>query len=440
MSSNITTTSASSSTTSAKAFKVSALVTAICWGMVVLEGYDLISFGSVLPVLTGDTASGFTAQNAGYVGSAVFVGSTIGALSSGWLSDRYGRRPVAIGALVLFSIFTFMCGFAVGPWSLGILRLLAGIGIGAVVPAASALTLEYAVPELRTIFYTVMLSGVPFGGILAAVSGMTIIPAHGWRWVFFIALVPALIALPFLIKQLPESPSFLDNVGRHEEAAALRAKYDLPAPAPELVEDGGKADVAAEGIFGARYRVATILFGCASFFGLLTWFGLGTWLPGMMRKMGYDLGEALTFLLVLNIGAVIGSMFIAYATDRFGSKAIVVPTYIVLGLALFGLINKLPQLPLMALIVLAGIGGHGGQILINRFVSRAYLPRNRASGLGWSLGFGRTGTILGPIVIGYILAVGNPIWGFVFFGVSAIAAAILLALVPTTPAMEIEEL
>lgn len=438
-------------TSSTKAIQLSILVTGICWGMVVLEGYDLIAFGSVLPVLTADKASGFNSGNVGWVASAIFVGSTVGALASGYLADRYGRRPVAIGSLIIFSIFTMGCGLADGPLALGILRFLAGIGIGAVVPSASALTLEFAVPELRTVFYTVMLSGVPVGGILAAVSGLTVIPQHGWRWVFFIAIIPPLIALPFLFKQLPESPSFLDNIGRHEEAEAFRAKYDLPSSSPHVGPEhthhgaGRKAQAQAEaeavheGIFSPRYRLATWMFGLASFCGLLTWFGLGTWLPGIMRELGYDLAAALTFLLVLNIGAVIGSLFIAYATDRYGSKVIVVPTYLVLGIALLVLLIKMPQLPLMIFIVLAGIGGHGGQILVNRFVSRGYFPVNRARGLGWSLGFGRLGTVVGPIVIGYVVAGGRPEWGFIFFATAALLAALFLFLVPKTPAMEMEE-
>lgn len=420
-----------------KALRASFLVTAICWGMVVLEGYDLISFSSVLPVLTADKNSGFTDDNSGWVAAAVFIGSTFGALASGWLSDRYGRRPVAIGALVIFSIFTMAAGFTDGPWQLGIARFLAGLGIGAVVPAASALTLEFAVPEIRTLLYTLMLSGVPTGGVLAALAGINIMPDYGWRWVFFIGILPAIIALPFLIKQLPESPTFLESVGRHDEAQALRDRFGLEAPAQPVAQ----TEVADEetGIFAPSTRVATILFGCASFFGLLTWFGLGTWLPGMMRKMGYDLTSSLMFLLILNIGAIIGSLFIGYATDRFGSKKIVVPTYLMLGIALMLLINKWPQAPLMAFVVLAGIGGHGGQILINRYVSRAYTPRNRAKGLGWSLGFGRIGTIVGPIVIGYVIRGGHPTWGFIFFAIAAILASVFLFFVPRTPAMEVEE-
>lgn len=430
-------------TTNAAASRVSVLVTLICWGMVVLEGYDLISFGSVLPVLVNTPGSGFNPANAGLVGSMAFVGATIGALSSGWLSDRYGRRAIAIGCLGWFSVFTMLCGFADGPIWLGLLRLLAGIGIGGIVPATSALTLEYASTKHRTLSYTLMLSGVPVGGVLAALSGLAIIPTLGWRWVFFIAIIPALIVLPFIIAKLPESLTFLDHSGRTQRAAALRAKLGLLAPAavpvPTVADDAAAATPRGGGIFSRGYRPASIMFAVATFFGLLVWFGLGTWIPGIMRATGYDLGDSLMFLLVLNFGAIIGSIFIAVATDRFGSKRILVPTYIVMAIALVILTIKMPQPPLLLAMAIAGVGGHGGQILINRFVSRSYGARRRASALGWSLGAGRLGTIVGPIVVGYIVAGGNAILGFAFFAACAVAAAVLLAFIPATPAFKAEE-
>ncbi|CAM3798460.1 MFS transporter [Tsukamurella ocularis] len=418
------------------AARASLLVTIICWGMVVIEGYDLISFGSVLPVLLRDPGSGFTPQNAGLVGATAFIGATVGALSSGWLSDRIGRRPVAIGSLVWFSVFTFLCGFADGPATLGLLRLLAGIGIGAIVPSTSALTLEYAVPEHRTLSYTLMLSGVPIGGVLAAVSGMTVIPSLGWNWVFFVAVVPAVLILPIVLWKLPESITFLEHRGRLARADVLRERFGLPRPAsPPAADDGSPTP----GIFSTDYRRASALFAVASFFGLLTWFGLGTWIPGIMRHMGYDLGSALRFLLILNIGAIIGSIFIALATDRWGSKKVVVGTYLCLAVVLTVLLIKLPQPPLLVAMALAGVGGHGGQILINRYVGRSYPAATRARALGWSLGAGRIGTILGPIVIGLIVADGRASLGFLFFAGCAAAAAVTLLAVPRTPAASRDE-
>lgn len=436
---NLTSSSSRTTNPGEAARRLSVTVTLICWGMVTLEGYDLISFGGVLPVLIKTPGSGFTAANAGVVGAVTFAGATIGALSSGWLSDRFGRRPVSIACLLWFSVFTAFCGFADGPWWLGALRFLAGVGIGGIVPASSALTLEYAVSRHRTLFYALMLSGVPLGGVIAALSGLVIIPHFGWRWVFFIAIIPCILVLPFILRSLPESLVFLEQRGHTERAAAIRRRYGLDptaaADSAAAAEQPKGAPKTSEGIFSPRYRLASLLFAGATFFGLLTWFGLGTWLPGMMLQGGYDLSSSLVFLLVLNLGAIAGSVVMAMATDKYGSKKIVIGTYLVMAAALAVMLVRLPQGPLLVMIALAGMGGHGGQILINRFVARSYHATQRAKALGWSLGAGRMGTILGPVLVGFILTVGGGAFGgFLCFVISSLAAALLITLVPRTPA------
>ncbi|QXJ23434.1 MFS transporter [Actinomadura graeca] len=435
-------------------------VTLICWVMVVIEGYDLISFGTVVPVLL-DGGHGFTKGNIGWVAAAAFGGALVGALGSGWASDRYGRRPLAIASLTCFTLFTFLCGFATGPVSLGALRFLAGIGIGGIVPAASALTLEFAVPARRTLIYTIMLSGVPFGGVLAALVGIPVLEHLSWHWMFFVALGPGVALLPLVLAKLPESAEFLDAAGRHDEAERTRRRFRLPAPARPGAEDRPAAQdrhvhaedrpghaedrpghaedrsgVAGTGVFAPRYVTASIVFALATFCGLFTWFGLATWLPGIMRKSGYPLGSSLVFLLVLNLGAVIGSLFVASATDRWGNRGVAIATYLTMTAALMVMVVKLPQPPLLAAIAIAGVGGHGGQILINAYVSRSYPAHMRARALGWSLGAGRSGTIVGPVVIGWIVGGRDPLMGFPTFAAVALLAALLLAAVPRTPAFD----
>jgi MFS transporter, AAHS family, benzoate transport protein len=410
--------------------RTSIFITAICWLMVVIEGYDLIGFSTVVPVLLRDPSQGYTPGNIGWVASAVFTGALIGALSSGWLADRYGRRPVAVASLLVFTLFTVLCGFAAGPVSLAFLRLLAGIGIGAIVPAASALTMEYALPRHRTLAYTVMLSGVPLGGVIAALVALVVLPGPGWRWMFFLGVVLLVVVLPIVLRWLPESVTFLDAAGRTDEAAAVRRRLALASA--EQTDPQTSPEHA--GIFRPGYLGASILFAMATFCGLFAWFGLATWLPGIMRQSGYELGSSLLFLLVLNLGAVAGSLFIALATDRWGNRLVVVLTYIGMTAALILLSVRLPQPPLLAAIALAGIGGHGGQILINAFVGRSYPAVMRARGLGWSLGAGRLGTIVGPVVIGWIVSGHDPRLGFVVFAVVAATAAAVLSVIPRTPA------
>lgn len=242
-----------------------------------------------------------------------------------------------------------------------------------------------------------MLSGVPIGGVIAALSALVVIPHFGWRWVFFLGNFPVILVLPVILSKLPESLIFLDATGRTEKAAALRTKLGLPATPAAVVHSAAASraeaadDKRLSGIFSRPYVAASMIFA--------------------------------------------GSILIAMATDRWGSKKIVVLTFLGMAVALTALMIKMPQPPLLLAIALAGVGGHGGQILINRFVSRSYPARHRASALGWSLGAGR----IGPIIIGLIVSGGSPLLGFAFFAVSALCAAVLLMLIPRTPAFNHEE-
>ncbi|ATY14783.1 MFS transporter [Amycolatopsis sp. AA4] len=390
--------------------RTSALVAVLCWTMVVIEGYDVIAFSTVVPDLLHGAVSGFTAANTGWVAAAVFAGSLVGALSSGWLADRFGRRPVALGSVAVFTVFTVACGFAAGPVSFAVLRFLAGIGIGAIVPAASALTLEYAVPRHRTIVYTLMLSGVPFGGLLAALVAIPVLPHLGWSWMFFFGGIPGLLCLPVIAARLPES-----TVVRQRTTSTVT------------------------GIFAKGYRLVSALFALATFCGLFAWFGLATWVPGIMTGAGYALNSSLVFLLVLTLGAVAGSLVIAAATDRWKSKPVVVLTYLVMAAALVTLSVRMPQTALLAGIALAGAGGHGGQILVNAFVGRSYPAETRARALGWTLGIGRLGTIAGPVVIGEVATGRDSLLGFLVFAAVALTAAGLLAIMPRTTAFRAQE-
>ncbi|WP_051897670.1 MFS transporter [Sciscionella sediminilitoris] len=395
--------------------RASILVPLLCWSMVLVEGYDIISFGTVVPVLLADSASGFGPADLGWVASAVFAGALLGALGSGWLSDRYGRRPVVLAAVAVFSVCTLLTGFAAGPVPLALFRFFAGLGIGAVLPAASALTLEYANPRYRTVSYTLMLSGVPLGGVLAALLALPVLPHLGWPWVFFLGAILGGIGLPVCFRFLPESAEYLAATGRGAAA-----------------ESGPPA---GDGIFRRGYALASVLFAVSTFGGLFAWYGLATWLPGIMNRAGYALDSALVFLLVLNLGAVLGSLFIAAATDRWGNKPVVVLTFLGLTAVLLLLAVELPLAPLLLCIALAGAGGHGGQILVNAFVGNSYPTAVRARALGWNLGAGRLGTIVGPIIIGGVVGGGAPLTGFLVFAAVSLLAAVLLALVPRTPAL-----
>lgn len=245
---------------SSKFTKASAAAVLVCWLLVVFDGYDLIVYGTVQSSLISDTGWGLSKATAGTIGSMAFVGMMIGAIFAGRMADSWGRRRTILGCAIVFSVFTVLCAFAPSAAIFGILRLLAGIGLGGLVPSANALVAELVPSKWRSIVATLMMSGVPIGGSIAAVVGIQMIPAFGWESMFLVAVLALLIVVPLGLKYLPETL-----------AAGTASSTTVSRPA------GFKS------LLRAPYLGISVLFAVATIATLFAWYGLGTWLPNLMQ-------------------------------------------------------------------------------------------------------------------------------------------------------------
>lgn len=415
--------------------RVGVLVLLICWATVVADGYDVVVFGAVVPSLLAEPGWGLTPAGAGLIGSLALTGMFIGSLVVGNLTDRYGRRRMLIVCVIWFSSLTALCAFAPGPEVFGLLRLLAGLGLGGVLPTASALVGEYSPKRKRNFVYAVMYSGFPIGGILAALVGLVLIPAWGWRSMFLVGLIPLLVIVPIAVRWLPESMGFLLGSGRVKEAQAIADSHGvaLPnaAPPPAAGTRTGKQPGSVGQIFSTRFRLTTICFCVASFFCLFMIYGLNTWLPQIMRQSGYSLGSALSFLLVFNIGAVVGTVLISTLADRIGSRQILLCTFLLASVSVALLTISLPTVALYVLVACGGIGVIATQSFILAFVSKVYPVTISATALGWSLGIGRLGSVAAPPVLGLIVGSALAIqWNFWAIAIPGLLGAITIALIP----------
>jgi AAHS family benzoate transporter-like MFS transporter len=416
------------------------LVTLLCWLIVVFDGYDLIVYGTTIPPLLKEKGWGLTPASAGLIGSLAFAGMLVGALAAGYLADRLGRRQTILWCTLWFSVFTVLCAVATGPEAFGVFRFLAGLGLGGLVPSANALTAEFVSRRHRSAVSTVMMSGVPIGGSVAAVVGLWLLPEHGWRAMYVVAVVAVVVLLPLCFAFLPESPTWLRGRGRIDEAVAVETRHGLVHDASEHAgahHGGGFRSI----LTGAWLR-PTVLFALATVATLFAWYGLGTWLPKLMASdPRFDMGQPLHFLLALNLGAVLGSVVTAWAGVRFGPlrSAVWAAAAAAIGLA-FLLTYPSDLLPVYGALILAGVGTHGTQCLIIAAVANHYPPALRGTSLGFALGVGRIGAVLAPQVGGWLLAANLGVGSnFLAFAVAAGVAAVLLlvTLVATRPAARV---
>ncbi|NLY17282.1 MAG: MFS transporter [Gammaproteobacteria bacterium] len=406
------------------------LILIVCSMLMIFDGYDLFIFGVVLPVVMNEW--GLTPVQAGALGSYSLFGMMFGALLLGMLADKIGRKRGIIVAFVVFSVATFLNGFATNTTEFGLARFFAGLGCGGLMPNAVALINELAPRRMRNTLVTLMFSGFSLGGVFAAGLGIYLMPKFGWNIMFFAGAAPLLL-LPFIIYYLPESLGFLIRKGRHEEARKMLKEIQPDSqtvdPSAELVviERKTVAKGSVLDLFTEGRLIGTLAFWVAFFCCLLMVYALGSWLPKLMNNAGYSLGSSLSFLLALNFGGAAGAILGGWLGDRYNLGKIIIVFFIasVASISLMGFNSPMPVL--YALITTAGATVIGTQILIYAAVAQFYGLAYRSTGLGWASAVGRTGAIVGPILGGFLLAMQMPLQAnFIAFAIPGAVAALAM--------------
>jgi AAHS family benzoate transporter-like MFS transporter len=382
-----------------------------CALIIIFDGYDLAVVGIALPSIMKDL--GVDPTQAGFMVSAALFGMAFGAIFLGTLADRIGRRWSIVVCITLFSVFTAAAGLTRDPMLFAASRFLAGLGIGGVMPNVVAHMTEYAPKKVRATLVTLMFSGYAVGGILAALLGKGLIESYGWQSVFFAAALPLLL-IPFILKSLPESMPFLLAKGRHEELKRIAARVEpsyqplasdvLTVPAKDKAQGAPTRQLFTEG-----RGFSTIMFWTAVFTCLFMVYALSSWLTKLMAGAGYSLGSALTFVLVLNAGAIVGAVGGGWLADRFHIKTVLASMYALAAVSVSLLGFAMPQELLFIVVALAGASTIGTQIVANAYTGQFYPMAIRSTGLGFALGIGRGGAILAPIVIGVLVGMQLPL-------------------------------
>lgn len=406
----------------------------LCWCalIIIFDGYDLAVVGIALPSIMKDLAVDPT--RAGFMVSSALFGMVFGAIFLGTLADKIGRRKAMAICVALFSIFTAAAGLTHDPVTFSVVRFLAGLGIGGVMPNVVAHMTEYAPKKIRATLVTLMFSGYAVGGIVAAILGKGLIETYGWQSVFFAAGLPVLL-IPFILKSMPESMPFLLAKGRHDELKVIAAKLEpsyRPVASDRLTvpaeDKAGSAPI--RHLFTEGRGFSTLMFWLAFFMCLFMVYALSSWLTKLMAGAGYSLGSALTFVLVLNLGAVIGAVGGGWLADRFHIKYVLAAMYALAAVSITLLGQPMPTAALFFVVGLAGASTIGTQIVANAYTGQFYPMAVRATGLGLALGIGRTGAILAPIVIGILVGMKLPLQqNFIAISIPAVLGMIAVLLI-----------
>ncbi len=410
-----------------------------CLLIIIFDGYDLVIYGVALPLLMEEWS--LTAVQAGFLASAALFGMMFGAMIFGTLSDKIGRKKTIMICVALFSSFTFFGAFSANPIQFAVLRFVAGLGIGGVMPICVALTSEYAPKRIRSTLVAIMFSGYAIGGMTSALLGSFLVVDYGWEIMFYIAGIPMLL-LPIIWKMLPESLMFLVKEGRNDDAKKIiknLAPYEtITASTILLLDEPTKGDDAPiKALFLKNRAFSTVMFWTAFFMCLLMVYALASWLPKLMIQAGYSLGASMIFLFALNIGGMVGAIGGGVLADKFHLKPVLTIMFTLGAVSLILLGYNSPQVVLYTLIAIAGATTIGSQILLYTFVAQYYPTAVRTTAMGWASGIGRIGAIVGPILTGALLTLElSHQTNFLFIAIPGIIAAIAIFLVNLSAAVD----
>jgi MFS transporter, AAHS family, 4-hydroxybenzoate transporter len=400
----------------------------ICAAVLFLDGFDTQAIGYVAPALAREW--GLSKAALGPVFSAGLFGLMIGALLFGPLADRVGRKKIIIFSTVAFGLGALATVFVADATSLLVVRLLTGLGLGGAMPNAIALTSEINPRRRRATMVMIMFCGFSVGAALGGLLAAAMIPHYGWRSVFVVGGIAPLIMAPILARQLPESVRFLALAGHASDrvVALLRAiapSATFASSTRFTVQEAHAAGFPVLHLFREGRSLVTLLLWVVFFMSLLDIYFLANWLPIVLNDLGASDSAAAAIGAMLQVGGIVGTFVLGSLIDRFSFRALAL-TYFVAVFAV-GAIGQLGHaaIPVSAAIFAAGFCVVGGQIGANALAAGFYPTALRATGVGWALGIGRVGSIIGPLVGGLLLAAK---WSAAAVFLAAAAAALCASL------------
>jgi MFS transporter, putative metabolite:H+ symporter len=385
------------------------------------DSFDITIVGYALPKIRQEFS--LSPTQVGLVGSSALAGMGVGSWCWGWIADKWGRRVVFAATVLMFSLFTGIAGLA---GSLGFLvgaRFLTGLGLGGMVPIDQALVTEYAPARIRGRVAAMLPLCWPMGYFTAAGMALLLVPQVGWRWLFAIGVLPALLS--FIIrKRVPESPRWLAAQGRHEEARkslafvgvndqlleqARRELATLP-PRP-VVPDATFRDLFTPP-YAKRVVHTWLLWFCSNFAAT----GFAVWLPTIYSQYYHiELSRTLFYTFIVAGTQVVGRVFAFGLIDLMGRKTMIIVAYGVAGLAALAFTRSTTEMSLLINAMVYVFFQDQGNLAMTVYTPEVYPVRIRGKGAAIAMGWGRFGGMTSPIVAGVLIGSGNLIlvWGMI---------------------------
>ncbi|SOY69019.1 putative transporter, Major facilitator superfamily (MFS_1) [Cupriavidus taiwanensis] len=406
--------------------------------------FDSMDLGLMTFVLGSIKAEfGLSAAQAGLLASSSFLGMFLGAAIAGLLADRFGRKPVFQVSMIFWGVGSLMCGLADSVTSLMIYRVLLGFGMGMEFPIGLSMVSEIVPAKSRGKYVAILEGFWPIGFIVAGALTYLLLPVIGWRGIFIALAVPAVFV--FVVRRMvPESPRWLEDVGRKSEADTVMAGIEQrvqrasgrPLPAVSATFGGTQAPSRKARfmeLWSGPYARRTIMLWSVWFFALLGYYGLTTWLGALLQQAGYAVTKSVLYTVYISLAGIPGFIFSAWLLEKWGRKPTCALMLIGSAVAAYAYgqaaVNRLPVEQLIAAGLCMQFFLFGMWSVLYAYTPELYPTRSRATGSGFASSIGRIGSLAGPYLVGVLLPVtgqgGVFTLGALSFAVAAVAVLLL---------------
>jgi MFS transporter, AAHS family, 4-hydroxybenzoate transporter len=385
-------------------FQITAIV--LCGFVILFDGFDTQAMGFLVPSIAQEF--GIPRATFGPALSAGLFGLMFGAMAAGPIADRWGRKSAIVLSALVFGVMSLLTARATSLNELVVLRFLTGLGLGGAMPNAVSLASEYAPKRLQPMFVSAIFVGMAGGAVFASAVGSVVMPIWGWRSVFVVGGLLPLVLAVLLVAVLPESLRFLAVVGANRERMAAIVRRI----APELAEMPLAPPPASERLDGMPVRhlfaggraTGTVLLWIPFFMNLLILYFILSWLPSLLSDAGMPVSAGLTAVAAFSSGGIVGTLLQGPLMRALGVytpmavEFVVSVALVVLAAQIFASFELM-----IAVTFLLGISVQAAQAGLNVLAAMYYPTAIRSTGVGWSLGVGRVGAIVGPLIGGAML-------------------------------------
>ena len=402
----------------------------VCAFLNMLDGFDVLAMAFTAPSISEEWS--LPAHQLGAVFSAALIGMALGAIFIAPLADKYGRRPVVITSILAVGIAMFMTGFVNSLGQLVITRTITGLGIGAMLASLTSSVAEYTPNRHRNLCIAIFQAGYPIGAVFGGIIAAPIIPEYGWRMVFFGGGILTSLTAIICIFLLPESmeimakrrkPGALDkinqilsklNVGQLRELPSFENRKIL---SPNVIT-----------LLVPERRKSTILLWSAFCLSFCTLYFLLSWVPKLLVDSGLPLSDGIYAAAALNLGGALGIVVLGKLSSFWNLNRLIAGfmATAALTMLLFAYVSSSANITTLLLVTaFIGFFVFGGFVNLYSVAARLYPSEIRATGVGWAIGLGRVGAVIGPYAAGILISMGVLIGtNFFIFSLPLLVAAV----------------